>query len=108
MGCNFWFAVPGHHLRVYARFKGWRVIEGRWVDTIELSTIDCAKPGKGHFTAWLPEFEDFGKYLGRAVYVENVMLPRFKSFWSKRGYTAITQPGVTDPISFPMSFWKEF
>ena len=93
---NSWVKIPG--LRIYLR-KATHLIhtEGEpvMIQCIDLASLEATKPGKGAFTRFLVDFEDYVDtlYREKAIYIENVMSDRFASFFERRaGYIACNAP----------------
>lgn len=74
------------------------------VETFDLANIVVRAPGNGLFTEILTvlETEDLG--VG-ALFVENVIDPRFQAFFTKRGYARHDDASST---TWPPSFWRSF
>ena len=88
---NAWVKPEG--LEVYVR-RGQKLIEGKVQPTLEIANVRANQIGTGALTRWVPEFESLADKLGRIVFVENVLNPRFREFWSRRGY--VLRPHLHD------------
>jgi hypothetical protein len=81
-----WVYPPG--LSVYIR-RTQRFLSKEFVSTLEIGSVEAAKPGTGAFTEWLPAFEEAADKFGCIPFIENVMTPRFREFWEGRGYLRV-------------------
>lgn len=84
---NSWVKIPG--MRIYLRHATHLIRtegEPQMVSCLDLASLEAAKPGKGVFTRFLTEFEQYmdTAYPDKAIYVENVMSERFASFFRRR------------------------
>jgi len=66
-----------------------RSIEGKWAKTIDLASMNADEPGKGSFTAVLPEVKDLARELGRVLFVESVINTRLRRFLERQGFRFI-------------------
>ena len=80
---NSWFELP--HLSVYMR-----VIPN--LKQIDIANVTARSQGAGHFTVFLVHMESLAQELGATLRIENVLEPRFQSFFARRGYTSDNQP----------------
>lgn len=82
---NAWLAEK--HIQVYVR-RSVRMIEGEMVPCLDISSVEVDEDmrGIGIFTGFLKRFEEAAKEMGRPVYIESILVPRFANFLRRRGY----------------------
>ena len=92
---NEW--LNGDDMSVYVRRSVPRILnDGEKYVTLDIASINVYQQSQGHFTAFLAEAEKLNPW--PAIYVENVLQPRFEKFFKKKGYT---QAKI-----YPASFYK--
>jgi hypothetical protein len=66
----------------------------RILETLDIASITVQHPGKGHFTNFLMEVENFvQKHTpSQTIYIENVLSQRFAQFFTNRGYQPCNAP----------------
>ncbi|MBL4833933.1 MAG: hypothetical protein JKY26_08160 [Pseudomonas sp.] len=61
-------------------------IEGQFAETLDIGSVECIEPGKGHFTRFLTEVERLADKHGFPVFVESIMNPDLLGSLVRRGY----------------------
>ena len=93
---NAWIREPG--LSIYVRHgERWISRTAGRVECLDISSVSADKLGDGKFTAFLLRAEEEARLRGLAVFVENVLTPRFAAFFRSRGYSEIND---TEPLCF--------
>lgn len=70
-------------MEVYVR-AGHHYIRDKDVSSLDIANVNVFEPGKGVFTHFLQEAEKLNIY--DVLFIENVLTPRFASWFEKQGY----------------------
>lgn len=85
-----WFYVGEgeDQIDIYLR-KTLRIIDREKVPCLDVGSVSTQVQGRGSFSDILPEIERLADRYQLAIYVENVLSPRFCAFFERRGYVKL-------------------
>jgi hypothetical protein len=90
-------------MKVYVR-RGRHLLEGKLRSTLDIATIDVVEQGKGTFTSFLDLAQKLNPW--DATYIENVLEPRFATYFLKRGWLEANFDSPTPCFYMPSKTWK--
>jgi GNAT superfamily N-acetyltransferase len=98
---NIW--IREHSINVYVR-KSVRLIGTETYPMLDIGSVEVEEEerGKGIFTAFLSRFEKEAKKLGRGVYIESILNPRFQKFLLTKGYALVPRTSDISPSMYKL------